>query len=407
MLRIAHRLSVAWKSHGRSQSIATDGDWGDATGSCHSRINWRPFFAVKLRHIVVLALFLPTLLSASYFFVIASDQYESEAKFVVRSATRPEISGGLAFLVQLGIARSQDDSFVVQNFMTSRDAIAQLRTKLPLDAIFNREGADFLARYPSIIYGGTDEEFYDYFQRMVSVVHTDKTGISTLKVKAFRAPDAHDIATTLLSLSESLINRINERQRADAIKESLQELKDSQARLIASQATMTEFRNRELVLDPKQNAVALAELIGKLSAELGATQAQIEEMRLNSSSSPQLIGLKQKALALEEQITRERQRIASDTGGLAARIASYERLSLERDFANRTLSAAEAELVRARSEAARKQLYLERVVEPQLADYSVEPKRVRAVLTIFAANLLIVLIGWLVVSGIREHGVTH
>ena len=67
------------------------------------------------------------------------------------------------------------------------------------------------------------------------------------------------------------------------------------------------------------------------------------------------------------------------------------------------VSAAEAELVRARSEAARQQLYLERVVEPHRADYSTQPRRIRSVLTVLAANVVLVLIGWLIISGVREH----
>jgi capsular polysaccharide transport system permease protein len=348
-------------------------------------------------------LFLPTILSAVYFFFVAADQYESEARFVVRSAARPEMAGGLSFLVQLGLARSQDDSFIVQDFMTSRDAIDRLKAKLPLREIFDCKGADFLARYPSLLYGPSDERFYKYFQRMVSVIHVDKSGISTLSVKAFRPEDARDVAEALLTAGEGLINRINQRLQTDAIANSLAELGAAQRRLIDAQTALTDFRNRELIVDPTQNAVALAELIARLSTELATTQAQISEMRTGSSSSPQLLGLRRKAAAIEEQIAQERARIANDTGGLAKRIAAYERLSLEREFANRMTSATEAELVRARTEAARQMLYLERVVEPNLSDFSTQPKRIRFVLTVFAANVLLLLIGWLVYSGVREH----
>ena len=348
-------------------------------------------------------LFLPTLLAVFYYFAIASDQYESEARFVVRSAARPETTGGLAFLLQLGLGRSQDDSFIVQDFMTSRDAIDQLRAKLPLDSIFGREEADFLARYPSILYGAHAERFYLYFQRMVSVILADKSGISTLTVRAFRAADAHEVAEALLVLGENLVNRINQRLLADAVGSSQGELRAAQQRLIDAQTALTEFRNRELIVDPTKSAVALAELIGGLSAELGATQAQITEMLSGTSSSPQLIGLRRKAVALEQQIAQERGRIASGSDDLAGRIATYERLSLEREFANRMVSSAEAELVRARAEGTRQLLYLERVIEPHVADYPTQPKRLRSVLTVLAANALLVLVGWLIVSGVREH----
>ena len=351
-------------------------------------------------------LFLPTLLAALYFFVVASDQYRSEARFVVRSAARPEMPGGLSFLVQLGVASSQDDSFVVQEFMTSRDAIEKLKGKLPLRSMFDREGADFLARYPSILYGPEEEKFYRYFQRMVSVILTDKTGISTLRVRAFRPEEAQQIAQVLLSLGEDFVNRINQRMRTDTVANSEAELQLAQARLIDAQTALTGFRNRELIVDPTRNAAALADLIAQLSADLGATQAQITEMKIGSAASPQLIGLQRKAGALEEQIARERARIAGNKEGLATRIAAYERLSLEREFASKMLGSAETELARARTEANRQSLYLERVVNPQLADYSTYPKRIASTLTVAAANILLVLIGWLIFSGIREHA-TH
>lgn len=347
--------------------------------------------------------FLPTILAALYFFLIASDQYESEARFVVRSAARSEMPEGLSFLAKLGIGRSQDDSFVVQEFMTSRDAIEKLRERLPLQSMFNREGADFLARYPSILFASKDERFYRYFQHMVSVIYGDRTGISTLRVRAFNPDDAEKLAETLLVLGEELVNRINRRLRTDMVANSESELQLAQARLMDAQLALTDFRNRELIIDPARNAVALGELISQLSAELGATQAQITEMKVGSTSSPQLFGLQRKAAALEQQIGEERARIAGDKGGLASRISTYERLVLEREFAAKMLGATETELARARTEANRQSLYLERVVKPHLADYSTYPKRIVSVLTVAAANTLLVLIGWLILSGIREH----
>ncbi|WP_425069218.1 hypothetical protein [Reyranella sp.] len=348
-------------------------------------------------------LMLPTLISAFYLFALAAEQYESEARFVVRSASRPNMPGALGFLVQLGIARSQDDAFVVQEYMTSRDAIARLSGMMKLRDIYRGSDLDFVAHYPSMLFGPESEEFHRYFQRMVSVVHTDKTGISTLKVRAFSAADAHRIAAALLGLAEELVNRLNERSQHDAIRSALTEVQLAQSRLIAAQAALTEFRNVEQIVDPTQTAVRLSELIGQLAAELGGTQSRIHEMHSGTSASPQLGALQRKASALQKQIEEERGRISSDSG-LATRIAKYDRLKLERQFAEKTLSDAETELVLARAEAAKQLLYLARVVEPSEPDYPAFPKRVRTLLTILCGNILLVMIGWLVLTGVSEHG---
>lgn len=360
-------------------------------------------FLWRLRGFRWSVLFAPTLVTASYCFFLASDQYESQAVFVVRSASRPQVPQGLAFLTQLGFGRSQDDSFIVQEFIGSRDAIEKIRANMPLEKLFGREDADLLARYPSILYALHDEEFHRYFRRMVSVVHVDNTGISTLRVRAFAPDDAQKIASALLALSEDFVNRMNQRVQEDAVRNSLDELRNAQQRIIDAQAALTNFRNRELMVDPMQNAVSLAELIASLSAELASTQAQILELKAASPNSPQVASLQRKSTALVEQITHERSRIAGDVRGLASRMAEYERLTLEREFANKMLSTAESELARSRAEAARQLLYLERIAEPQVADYPQYPKRFRNVLTVAVANVLGLLIAWLMYTGISEH----
>lgn len=378
------------------------------TAAAAWRTGWRPSRAgASRRHLgtVVwwLVLGLPTWLAALYFGLISADQYQSEARFVVKSATSQNAPPGLSMLRSLGLGRSQGDAYAVQDFITSRDAIARLSPLLPLEKIYGAADADFLARFPSILYRNNEERFYAYFQHMVSVVHLTSTGVTTLKVRAFEPADARAIAAALLEQGEALVNRMNERGKADALRSAHAELDTAQQRLIAAQLAQTAFRNRELTIDPASNAASLGELIGQLSSELAATQAQIRELSIGSTASPQMPGLRRRVTALEQQIVEERARIGKDSGGLAHRIADYETLKLERDFAEKRVNVAETELVRAREEAARQQLYLERVVEPNLPDYPTQPERLRLTAMVLFANLLALLIGWLVYSGLREH----
>ena len=196
------------------------------------RLARRALTLLRTRHWRWLVLLAPTLLSTFYFVVLAAEQYESEARFVVRSASRPNVPGALGFLVQLGIARSQDDSFIVQEYMTSRDAISRLQAMMPLRDMYKGQEADVVAHYPSPLFGPENEEFHRYFQRMVSVVHADKTGISTLKVRAFAAADAHRIAAALLGQAEELVNRLNERSQQDSIRSAVTEVQVAQTRLV-------------------------------------------------------------------------------------------------------------------------------------------------------------------------------
>ena len=359
------------------------------------------------RILKVTACLFPTILAAIYYLGVAADQYESDVHFIVRSAKgAPETSGGLIALAQVGIGHAQDDTFAINDFFLSRNAVSQLQNCMPLRDLFNRPEGDALARYPSILFGASDEEFFKYFKRMVSVVYTSTTGITTLTVRAFRPTDARQILENLLALGEQFINRMNDRLQEDAIKSSVAEVALSQERLITSQIALNQFRNSELMVDPSRNAVSLSELIAKLSAELAQATAQMSEMVAAASANPNILALRRRILALEEQIAHERQRINSTSDGLAEKLGEYERLKLRLDFASRMLMTDEADLSKARSEARRQHLFLETIALPTTADYPLRPERWSMIFTVFSINLILLLVMWLVVTGIREHGAT-
>ena len=84
-------------------------------------------------------------------------------------------------------------------------------------------------------------------------------------------------------------------------------------------------------------------------------------------------------------------------------VGQYEQLTLERDLAVKTLEASVANLESARMEARRKQLYLERVVNPNRPDKAEEPKRLRTVFTVLLASLVAYGTLSLIIAGLREH----
>src|ERR1700761_7776317 len=68
----------------------------------------------------------PALLAAIYFFSLASPVYVSEAQFIVRAPTQPQPTGIDAVLQGVGLAPASTDSFVVHDYIMSRDAITDL-----------------------------------------------------------------------------------------------------------------------------------------------------------------------------------------------------------------------------------------------------------------------------------------
>ncbi len=107
--------------------------------------------------------------------------------------------------------------------------------------------------------------------------------------------------------------------------------------------------------------------------------------------------------AYEAQISAERAKIVGNSGSLAPKIAAYEDLVQNREFAERELAQATATIVSSQQEAGRQKLYLERVVAPNLPDKATQPRRLMSFLSVLFTTLMVYGVGWLIWAGIKEH----
>jgi capsular polysaccharide transport system permease protein len=86
-------------------------------------------------------------------------------------------------------------------------------------------------------------------------------------------------------------------------------------------------------------------------------------------------------------------------------IGGFERLMLQREFADRGLASALASLEQARVEAQRQQLYVVRVVQPQSPEEALYPRRWLLLASVVAAALLTYLIGAISISAVKDHAI--
>jgi capsular polysaccharide transport system permease protein len=350
------------------------------------------------------AVVVPTLLAGMYYGLIASDIYISEARFIVRSPQRPVQSGVLgSFLQSTGISRAQDDTFAVHDFIVSRDALQKLNQKLSLGKMFSQPDIDFLNRFAALEWDKSFETLYRYYKKRVGVEYDSTSSISVLKVSAFSAQDANRINELLLGMSEQLVNQMSERARQDIVRYAQGEVDLAERRAADAALAVAAFRNRNVVVDPEKQSSFQLQQVSKLQDELIATQTQVAQLRAVSPDSPQIMVLKTKIDTLQAAIDSETAKVAGRNGSLSGKAAAYERVALEREFADKQLGIALAALEAARNEAQHQQLYLDRIVQPNLPDIAIEPRRLRSVLIVFLLGLLAWGILTLLVASIREH----
>ena len=360
----------------------------------------------KLPWLFLALVVIPTLTTSVYYLLIAAPMYVSEARFVVRERGHPATAAALGTVLQsvgISMGDNQTDAYEVHEYMQSRDAVEQLLRSHHLQAVLDRPEADFLARFPRPFERVNFENLYENYQRFVSVGYDANTGISTLRVEGFRPGDACEIADALLSGGEALVNKLNERAAADAVDEARRQVIEAEGQSLQAQAALTAFRTRERLIDPDRASVAGLDLLGKLESQLVTMRAERAGLAASAPESPQLPVLDRRIDAFEAQLDAERLRIAGENDSLAAKMSEYEALMLEREFAVKSLAVAEAALETARVDARRKQLYLERVVSPNLPDKAERPRRLLAILTVVITSLL----AWgalsLILAGLREH----
>lgn len=360
--------------------------------------------ARKANRLFLATVVVPTLAAAIYFGLIASDIYISESRFMVRSPQKPVSAGALGGLLQgTGLARAMDDQYSVHDFILSRDALKVLNAEMGLDRKFRERGIDFANRFAALDWDDSFEGLLRYYRRRVSAELDAKSSISVLRVSAFTAEDARKINERLLAMSEQLVNEMSERSREDIVRFAQGEVKTAEKRAKDAALALATFRSEKSVVDPERQSAFQLQQLGKLQEELIATKTQLAQLRAVSPDNSQIGSLMIRQSSLQKEIDAEQGRIAGRGGSLTNKATGYMQVALEREFAEKQLATAMTLLETARNEAQRQQLYLDRVVQPNLPDYPVEPRRIRSVLIVLVLGLAAWGILALLIASVREH----
>lgn len=347
---------------------------------------------------------LPTLAVAGYYTIFAADQYESSANFVVRRSDSVASTSGMGQMLGFSIGGSATgpDAVMVQEYLLSHNAVKELANKDDLVGIFRRPEADIFSRLWSE--RPAPERLLDYYQRHIDVQADESSGVLHLTVHSFRPEDSYHLAQRLLELGERQINAINERTYRDNIASSLREMNQAREQLAEVQVKLTSYRRDNADVDPESTGRAQLNLVTSLTANLVDARARLQAMAgVVSPASPQYQALARQVRALESQVAGQDSKIAGSDHSVASRLSDYEQLVIQRDEIAKVYSEAAVRYQAAQAEARRKQLYLIRVVDPNMPGKAEFPKRLQMIISVFAGLFFLYGIGWLLWAGVKEH----
>ena len=200
----------------------------------------------KLGLLFIVIVIIPTLCSIIYFGFWASDVYISESQFVIRTAqnpTNPAI-GDYTIASSLTTSAVLQDSAAVSGYITSMDGLKEVNKDIDLVKLSTSHDIDIFNRFASFYWNESQERMFNYFNSRITVDVDPISFVTKLTVKSYTAPSAQKINDLLLSGSEQLVNKINERTRDDLVRFSQNSISNSTTKLEEITKMLNEARAR-------------------------------------------------------------------------------------------------------------------------------------------------------------------
>lgn len=352
---------------------------------------------------------LPTILAFFYLALIETPQFTSESRFVIRAATEPKgmISDAASLISKLGVTggtkSTTQDGFIASEYIRGRTIILDIGGRPYLEQHFSNPEIDWLSRLER---EASIEDLWKYWNRHVSVTLDTISGVVTLRVNGFKARDALEINQNIVQLTESLINKVSERTRSDALTRARAEVDASVAKLLASKQKLLEFRNKNVLIDPVSKASSIGEIIAQLTVKRIELEVQISSLASSlAANSPSQKLLVEQMKVIDQQIKEQQSLLAGSAVNpkVSNEISEYEQLKLNEVFDQKLYEISQASYQKARQEAEKQQLFLALVVPPVLPEKALLPKIGVDTFLVFAFCLIMWGIVSLLIASVREH----
>lgn len=356
-----------------------------------------------IRRFFVIGVLVPIFLATVYLYAIAKDQYASYLGFSVRaedSASPVEMLGGIT---ELAGSSSGADTDVLFEFIQSQRIVRLIDEKLDLRKMYHMPSDPVFGIDPDV----TIEGLQKFWSRVVKVFYDSGSGLIEVRVTAFTPDDAKAVADAIYDESTVMINKLTAIARDDATSYARSELEKAVVRLSTARAAIQKFRLETQIIDPEADIVGRMGLLNSLQNQLASAQIDLDIfLQTAREGDPRLIQARRRVEVIEQRLAEERARFSATdgtvNGAYASLIGDYERLAVDKQFAEQAYLTALASLDAATAEASRKSRYLAAYIEPTLAETPQFPKRLIILATLAAFLVGIWIVATMIYYSIRD-----
>ena len=230
---------------------------------------------------------------------------------------------------------------------------------------------------------------------MVYISRGKGAGILEVEVRAFDPTDAQKIAELLFEESSRMVNDLSAIAREDAIRYARDDLTEAEERLKTAREVVTTFRNLNQIVSPELEVQRQAGLLATLYGQQANMLIEIDLLRETArEGDPRLVQAERRLRVIEARISDEKDKLGQvgedGTAAYADLVGDYERIVVEREFAQEAYMRALAVYESALAEARRKSRYLAAYMQPTLAETALYPRRP----TILMMGTLFMFLAW-------------
>lgn len=346
-------------------------------------------FTAAIVLVTIFYLIVPNALSIVYFGYLASDQYQTEARFTVRSSTPAIGKDQMAKVTGIPKAKIVQDTQMVTNYIESRDMLELLEEEVGLRTTYSDPAIDIWARLPD---DATIEDRLDYWQDMVSTVINPASGIVTVTVRAFTPEASYRILDKVVSASEIMVNRVNDRMWSDVTTTTRTNLDAATVQLRKAREELQAARNRSGVLTVEGSSQILSNLISTVEGERLKLQQRYDSQIVSvSKNAPQMRVLLRDIRSKEDQVAQLRAQLAGEAAkdaNLADVQLDFSQLQLAESLAVQQFSSSVKAFEQVQFTSRQQLLYLDTFLKPRPPEEAEYPRRLLWIIGTAIASLL-------------------
>lgn len=354
------------------------------------------FLGVRLGVFVLL----PTLICMIYFAFFATPSYATKSEFIVQQAEAAQATAGM--FGGTAMATSQD-SILVQDFLTSREALQRLNDEFGYREHFGDLSVDALQRIPA---DASNEDLYAHFRKNIRIGYDPTEGVLRMEVSALSPEMGRVFSEALIGYAEERVDAITERKRGDQMRGATETFKDAEVKMVEAQNRVLELQEQMGILDPQSETQGLMTQINTLEVQLVEKKLQLSQLLDNEQPNrARVAGVEGDIERLEQLIADLRSQMTNESGDQDSLATITARLRIaEVDLETRTMMMQESlqQLEAARIEANRQVRFLSVGVAPVPPDVPTYPKVFENTLIAFFIFSAIYLLVSITVAILRE-----